>query len=283
MQKSLSHLKKLVRLLENKKFIDDSHAYYKTRYDYAGAGSQSDWDLQRPRFIIDIEKPFIKKWSATPPDIVLLTSPAHYRKYYATITGQWGLVPVYPWTSQADVEKEVQHIHASIGKRGKDFVSDRNIHVADWLSHQIMPNGTRPKTEDIATAVWNQARRISRSPEIADEEAAEEARWRKEQELIRKYKAKGKSPHEAERLTTAALRRAEAPASEKARKALARLRRDKIDLQSNLQSNRLLGRTTPLGYALARLLLELPPLSKSPDPERVLARASFLARLLNSI
>jgi hypothetical protein len=199
--KDLIRLKKLVRLLENKEFIKDCHTYYRARYEYAGSGLQEGWDKQRPKFITNIHQPFVKKWAATPPPVVLLTSAAHYRKYYAIITGQWGLIPVYPWSSQVEVEKQVREIHTAIGKRGKDFVSDRKIHVADWLSQQTMSTGTQPSTDDIASIVWNQ-KRISH----CDSDEADEAVWRRENALMKRHMSKGKTYSEAEKLVKAALR-----------------------------------------------------------------------------
>jgi hypothetical protein len=275
MDKNLTRLKNLVRLLKNEEFIRDSHAYYRARYEYVGSGLQEEWDRRRPQFLIDVHDHFVKKWGATPPGVVLLTSPIHYRKYYAITTGQWGLICVYPWTSQDEVEKQVQEIHTAIGKRGKDFVSDRNIHVADWLSQQTMPKGTRPSTDEIASVVWNQ-----KQGSHCDSDEADEALWKKEQALMRRYRAKGKAYSEAEKLVKAATRRAELPTSEKTRKALARLKQDKSNLESLKEPRK---GTTPLAFAVTRLIRQLPPLSPSPDPQRILARASFLARLLNSL
>lgn len=272
---NLLHLKKLIGLLKNKHFMNDSRAYYEVRYAYAGSGQQEEWNQERQHFIANVHIPFIHKWNATPASIVLLTSPDHYRRYYAITSGQWGLIPVYPWTSRVDVEKQLKQIHISIGKRGKHFVSDRNSHIATWLLQQTMPSGLPLQLDEIVEAVWHQKRR---STCVSDEE--EENLWRREQVLMQKYKSEGKDYSQAEKLVRAVSRKAESPASEKTRKVLARLKRDKRDLESSEGRH---GKRTPLAFALTKLIHELPPLSPAPDPQRVFKRASFLVRLLHTL
>jgi len=98
------------------------------------AGIGGEWEHQRPFFIKNHEDPFLAKWKAIPAPVNLLRSPDHYRRFYATVNGLMGIIPVYPWTTQKEIEQHARRIHRQIGTTHKNSTGDRRIQIAKWLS-----------------------------------------------------------------------------------------------------------------------------------------------------
>jgi hypothetical protein len=94
---------------------------------------------------------------------------------------------------------------------------------------------------------------------------------------MRNYLSKGKSRPDAAKLIMAMVRRAASPASEKTRKALERVGKDRTQLEDPKIGPE---RKDRLALALTMLLRELSPLSPSPDLRRVYDRAAALAIFL---
>ena len=278
-QKEGMTLQKLVALLENPDFIAAGHAYHNQlrTLSLETAQSKEEWERRAPAFMSNVLDPFIENWGAYPPDIELLVSPLRYRKYSARMTGLWGIIPVYPWTTRQEIERQRRQIHRAIGKTHQDFMGNRDALIAKWLSlsHISSSTGKPPRSSDIAAVVWGQKKGLKR-PSKAQRIA--KMSFEREQELMKRHTDKGKTYLEAEQLVYQQVRGKEAPASARVRMALRRIKQDHAELENE---NRDPKKTDKLGFALTKLLrLILLSPSSPPDFETVYAKAAELGNLL---
>lgn len=110
----------IIALLDNPKFkIDSRHfwKHYQAQLERIGPDKKK-WDRQAEDFMVEFLDPFIKKWGGVyPPPQELLYSPLPQETYAATMTGQWGIIPVYPWTTEKEVKDRLKQIQGAIGKK----------------------------------------------------------------------------------------------------------------------------------------------------------------------
>ena len=113
-------LKNVMALLDNPKFIADSRDYW-THYNAQSeriGPNKKKWESQAEDFMHKFLDPFIKKWGgAYPAPDELLSSPLSQETVAATMTGQWGIIPVYPWTTGKEVKDRLKQIQGAIGKK----------------------------------------------------------------------------------------------------------------------------------------------------------------------
>jgi hypothetical protein len=270
-------LPELAALVENRDFRADCQLYYHNRFFKAkGAENNEEWMTHgQPLFMSTVLNAFIDKWGANPLPVALLRSLGHYKKYYATVNGRWGLIPVYPWTTKQEIEHHARQIHRMIGKSHQDFMEDRRVQIAKWLSsHVSLRTGSPPRYSDIAAVVWGRTKGLKR---LSKERGVARLSFDREQALMERYMAKGKTYREAERLVHHQARGKEAPASAMVRMALRRLKREQAKLENHKINP---AKSDKLGLALTMLLRELHPLTPDPDLKRVHAKAVALANLL---
>jgi len=78
---------------------------------------------------------FFAKWGAFPPRNFALLRPNDPRKEAdAILAGQWGLIPVYPWTTEGEIRKASVKTRRGIEKRHRDARGIELGRLADWLS-----------------------------------------------------------------------------------------------------------------------------------------------------
>ena len=109
---------------------------------------------------------FIEKWGVYPPPVKLLSSPLWQMKRDATMTGRWGVIPVYPWTTEKEVKQQARQIQRAIGKKHQDFTSYRQALKAKWLedSHISEAANRPPGRNKIAAEVWGRKEGLKRWP-----------------------------------------------------------------------------------------------------------------------
>lgn len=272
------HLNEILRLLDNKRFIRDSHKYWEQYRAHARkiGSDRQEWERQAEAFMERFLDPFIAKWKAYPLPDNLLSSPIWQKKKNAVMTGRWGVIPVYPWTTDAEVKRQRRRIQRVIGKKHQDFRLSRMAHIARWLedSHVSTRTGKRPSRSDIAAVVWSRLEGLKRP---SKKKVIANLSYEEEEELIQHYKkTKGVTLQQAVRLLYAKLRGKEAPAAAMVRMALKR---------TEIERNQLLvtdpKKTDQLGLAITLMLRELPTSASSPQNlEAIRDKAVTLGNLL---
>jgi hypothetical protein len=279
-QRAGLRLEDIVDLLNNQEFIADSRDYwghYKAQSERIGL-DRLEWERQAPDFMSKFLDPFAEKWGGVyPPPDELLSSPLRLGTQSATMTGRWGIIPVYPWTTEKEVKNRMKNIQRAIGKEHQDFRVFYLSHVARWLrDFYISPKtGRPPGLGKIAAAVWGRKkglRRPSKRAGIASLSVELEAK------LMQRYIAKGKTRQEATRLIYQRARGSEAPASAMVRMALNRLRDRRIDTDKAITDPQ---KTDQLGLAITMILRELPTSESSHrDLQAICTKAVELGNLL---
>ena len=279
-QKVALDLKNIVELLNNKQFIADSRDYrdhYRAQSEKIGP-SKTEWERQAPAFMSKFLDPFMAKWrGAHPLSDELLSSSLWQKKEIATMTGRWGVIPVYPWTTEKDVNRQTKQIQKAIGKQYTNPTAYRLTLIAKWLSDSYLSTRTHkpPKLRDIAAAVWERKKGLNRPSKAQAIANLSEGR---EVELMRAYIAKGKTRLEAERLIYQRVRGNESAAAAQVRTALGRLRKEQDNLKNVISDPQ---KTDTLGLAITMLLRELPASASSPqDLKAIRAKAVALGNLL---
>src|SRR5688500_11993769 len=106
-------LKEAVKLLSNQKFLADSRQYwadYRAHSEKIG-NELTEWEHQAPAFLSAHLDPFARKWGgAYPATEELLSSPLYQERNAAQMSGRWGIIPVYTWTTRTDVLSQLKQI-----------------------------------------------------------------------------------------------------------------------------------------------------------------------------
>jgi hypothetical protein len=59
--------------------------------------------------------------------------PVHYRQGFSVMSGRWGVVPVYPWTRDAEITTAIRGIRQKIGQTRGDAQKDKRAALGRWL------------------------------------------------------------------------------------------------------------------------------------------------------
>ncbi len=93
----------------------------------------------------DLVEAFVQRWKALPWSYL-----AHleYQPALAVLSGKWGVIPVFPWTTDRDLTAAARKIRRAIGKIHRDANTARRGILAQWLELH------RFSDAEIAHAVW---------------------------------------------------------------------------------------------------------------------------------
>ncbi|OGC01451.1 MAG: hypothetical protein A3G35_11000 [candidate division NC10 bacterium RIFCSPLOWO2_12_FULL_66_18] len=169
--------------------------------------------------------PFYKRWGVFPPLGVDLQDPAESRQgergAYILGTGTWGLIPVYPWTTEAEVQAARRRIKERIKEKAQNVHQDtraerRRMQVAGWLAIHSDARGQPIPRALIAQTVWGRKTGLRRPTQA---QAIAKLSEDREAELLRSFRAKGLSDGEAERRVYRRARGSEANAVAQVRQA----------------------------------------------------------------
>jgi hypothetical protein len=105
------------------------------------------------RPLIDALQPFFRRWKALPAFSLF---ELQYRPLLAVLSGKWGAIPIFPWTTGRDVARAVRKIRRTIGKTHQDAATARRGILAEWLE---LHGFTRA---EIAQAVWGRTTGLRR-------------------------------------------------------------------------------------------------------------------------
>ncbi len=260
----------MAALLDNPHFCADARAVNeKARRLNERAPTQREWARAWPVFCKRVVAPFVRKWGAFPPTPGLIKPDPQRKVVFALLTGGWGLIPVFPWTSQKEIQQRASKIRKAVGKLHKDSVNRRRALIAQWLRmHENPKPPTRPTRSEIAGVVWGRRTGLQRP---SREQAIETFPESRETELLRRYTAQGLSYTAVEERIHRAARGSEARATAAVRMAETRLAREEQEFQKALQSPH---RYDDCGYFLTLLLREV--FAPSPVLRAIKLKASLL-------
>jgi hypothetical protein len=273
-------VKKAVQLLENQEFLQDSRAYwdhYRAHSKNIGNDLQ-EWERQAPAFMNTYLDPFVKKWrGAYPATEELLSTPLYQETNAAQMSGRWGVIPVYPWTTEKETKTKLKQVQRVIGKKYIDFGTIRRAQIANWLDENFRSTrtGAPPMRSETAAIVWGRRKGLNRQ---SKEEAIAGLPEEREGELLARYLRKGMTRSQAERQVYKSARGSESPASAMVRMALQRQRARKLEAKKLSIDP---ARTEKVGLAITLLLRELPTSKSSPSNlEAIRLRAVELGNIL---
>ncbi len=175
---------------------------------------------------------FIKRWDVVPPRNFALLDPTTPRNEAgAILSGEWGLIPVFPWTTDTDVRRAAGRIRKDLGKRHKDARGVERGRLADWLSLCGF------SAADIVREVFGRkARKVS---------------FRQEQRLVRGLKQQGVSYAEIDARVSKQIRSRAHSAEKVAAMAVKRFRDFDRRLKTGLKDPI---KVEPIAHALTILL-----------------------------
>ena len=218
----------VLALLEDPAFCDE--ALRLIQEIAAFVASPSHTAKQRNAFVTKQTVPFVEKWSVPPPQAAALVNPTPARAVAdAIMSGRWGVLPIFAWTTEREIRTALQHIRQVVRKQHQDAETSRRAQLARWLESCGL-GFSRPM---IAGAVWGRRRglrRPSKAQAIARLPEKVERQW------YRAYLTQGRSPQQAEHLTTKRARGSEVPASATVRMAERRYEQDLERLNATLSS-----------------------------------------------
>jgi len=177
-------------LLKNPEFCQDSLRVIR---ESVGLAETDLGPEQRERVVAELLGPFMQRWGVPPPHAGELVNPDPRRRLdEALMSGRWGVVTVFGWTSNQAVARAVQRIRRVVRKRHDDAESLQRAQLARWLEDC----GFSPA--QIAKVVWGRRDGLHRPGRSA---AIRRLPRSKEERLMKTYMGEGLSYEEAERRT----------------------------------------------------------------------------------
>lgn len=266
-KKRLRTVPEAIALLDNPEFVEDAYKVFElslmwTASKYAG----EEWkipesqlsDEERVQFE-EISRAFIQKWWVFPPPFPeLLNLFPKWHQTNAIMTGNWGIIPVFPWTREDEIKEEARRIRRAIGKRHRDAMdNERRRTIALWLWLHRNPDGSQMfSNSDIARYVLEKKSGLRR-PTTA--EAIGRLDPEREEVLLRKFKQicmeegieADESYQKAQRRVYRHARGSEAPAAAAVRQAL---QRDSERREALFKDSEKPQPHDPISYAITMLI-----------------------------
>jgi hypothetical protein len=148
---------------------------------------------------------FEDRWGVPPPmSGELLDSDPRRRFSDAIAAGRWGLVVIFPWTTNRSIGAGIKGIRSVVRKRHQDAMIDRHAHLVRWLEAIGFDRPT------IARAVFGRRSGLRRP---TTEEAIAGTREERESQLFQEFSALGLTVKQATQKVFKRLRGSEARAS----------------------------------------------------------------------
>jgi len=164
-------------LLKDPKFCAEAA---RTITEAAGIAAQVS-SFKEGRFQIEqLGVRFIERWGVLPPTSGELLDPDPRRRCVeAIVSGRWGVVPIFPWTTNRQIKARVVNMRPVIRKQHRDALVNRHAQLVGWLeaigfdrptiAHAVFGRTTGLRRPTQATA-------IARTPERRERELYEEYR-----------------------------------------------------------------------------------------------------------
>jgi hypothetical protein len=198
-----------------------------------------EWDAFRESRVV----PFAQQWQAWPAiHVELLLGPDRAETFLDLLAGRWGVVPIFPETTETDIRRAARRIRTRIGKRHRDAQTLSRAVLSRWLEDNGIPRRAIPQLLG-----WREggADRPSAAAAVAARSFEDEAA------LMHRLWPAGVSHRAADRRVRRRLRGTEAPAARMVRKAQAQYAAWRHQLEAALTAPRA---ADPVSAALTRLL-----------------------------
>ena len=258
--KSGPTIPQMVARLSDADFLKDSaQVYEKGGLWHQKYPTQEEWNQHWPKFSQRIIEPFELKWGVSPPQYELLVYIQRRNPLFSVMNGQFGLIPIFPWTPMQEIKKRAATIRKAIGKVHRDSAGYPKGLIAQWVRSHPSKMGKAPRQE-IARAVWGRTTGLQRPSQT---EAMARLTEEKEVELYSRYKGDSASYREVERRVYRYARGSEAQAVATVRMAEKRAEIFRDAFYRSLVAS---DEFDTLGYATSRLLQGVfihPPLKKA--------------------
>jgi len=200
-----------LKLLTNPQFAEAVKNFH---VEAAGIRTADAMTAEAQDRLIALGERFRVTWGVLPSPAVLLVDPDPRRRVVEAMgSGRWGLILVFSWTTDAEIQAQSKAIRKVTGKRHHDAQEEHRAQCADWLEASGF---SRPQ---VAQAVWGRRHGLRRPTRTEAIRALPEER---ERHLIAQATEQGLSHHQAEQQLLRQARGSEAPASAMVRMAEAR-------------------------------------------------------------
>jgi len=232
-----------LKLLTNSQFVEAVKNFHG---EAAGIRTANAMTANARDRLIALGERFRVTWGVLPPPAVLLVDPDPRRRVVEAMgSGRWGLILVFSWTTNADIQAQSKAIRKVARKRHHDAQEEHRAQCADWLE------GCGFSRPQVAKAVWGRRHGLRRPTK---EEAIHALPEEREQQLIEQATEHGLSYNQAEQQLLRQTRGSEAPASAMVRMAeareTARVKKLNQDLARPVESEPLSAAITALIRAL---------------------------------
>ncbi len=182
---------------------------------------------------------FFQRWKALPAFPLFELD---YRPVVAVVSGRWGAIPIFPWTTDGDIASAARKIRRAIGRTHQDAESARRGILAEWLELHAFTRA------EIARAVWGRTTGLRRPTRA---EALAELSEDRETQLLKRFMKAGLPYLRAERKILRRARGSEPRASAAVRMAIARGRKFADNWRDALRAPR---ESDALAWAISQLL-----------------------------
>jgi hypothetical protein len=200
-----------LELLTNPQFAEAVKDFHQEAAGIRAAGTQPRIGQKR---LSAFGERFRVSWGVLPPLAVLLIDPDPRRRIVEALgSGRWGLILVFPWTTDAEIQAQSKAIRKVTRKRHRDAQEEHRAQCAEWLE------ACGFSRSQVAKAVWGRRLGLRRPTK---EEAIRALPEDREQQLIEQETERGLSYNQAEQQLLRQVRGSEAPASAMVRMAEAR-------------------------------------------------------------
>jgi hypothetical protein len=200
-----------LKLLTNPKFAEAVKIFHEEAAGIRAPGTKPRTGQKRLRAL---GERFRVTWGVLPPPAVLLIDPDPRRRIVEALgSGRWGLILVFPWTTDTEIQTQSKAIRKVTRKRHHDTQEEHRAQCADWLE------GCGFSRPQVAKAVWGRRHGLRRPTK---EEAIRALPEEREQQLIEQATERGLTYNQAEQQLVRQARGSEAPASAMVRMAEAR-------------------------------------------------------------
>jgi hypothetical protein len=209
-----------------------------------------------PERVLELGHAFLARWGILPPPTgELLDADPRRRVVEAIASGNWGIVQVFPPTTDREIHARVENIRRAIRRRHKDSLEARKAQLVAWLQDC----GAGFDRKAIARAVYGWTKGLSRPTKA---QAIARTTRKRETALYQKYRqeyrelgiAEADIDRLAEQRVYRTLRGSEAPANAALRmvesRYFARLQQLNTNLATPIKSE-------PLSHALTTLFRAL--------------------------
>ena len=155
---------------------------------------------------------FLERWGVPPPTSGELVDPDPRRRFVDAIaSGRWGVVPIFPWTTNRQIKASIKKIRPIIRKQHKDALVNRHVQLVRWLETIGFDRPT------IARAVFERRKGLRRPTKAAAIARTPEER---QDQLYEEYRGLGLTHKQIEQRIYRRLRGSEAAASAAVRRVI---------------------------------------------------------------